>query len=474
MSIRAKRDAAGKVTGYTADVTVTDPVTRKKTRGKATYRTRDDARKGEREIEAAIRNGTWLRRGEKPPEAPPTLSEFRSTYRLAYARGVTALTLDHRLGSYDNWILPFFGDKRPLPELATEAEVLRFRDHLLARGLGRNTINAILGALGTVFSEAKAAGHIPGKPPACVLSAKDWGRVKRESPEEEIEVHTEEEFSELLRAARADGPLALGILLLGGDCGLRRGEILALNVERIRWGRWGHGGLHVARQIIAGKEGPPKHGLVRDVPLSERAAEAMKALVGARRSGPALLSHVRTRLYAELYYTTIRRVYQAAGIPYQNPHILRHTAISRLANTPGLPLPWVQQIAGHRDIKTTMGYVHGQAEHLGEAMALAEARTRRVLQAGQAGESRTVSGPAEVFSNLGDVGPGAGDSSEVSHASLSSHENSTESQFTPVRPGSLKDALDRLARVPSAYQGEGALYAFGDRLLLEEILQGES
>ncbi len=43
-------------------------------------------------------------------------------------------------------------------------------------------------------------------------------------------------------------------------------------------------------------------------------------------------------------------------------HSLRHTCLTNLANGYGmdkaLPLPKVQQIAGHLDIKTTMRYVH--------------------------------------------------------------------------------------------------------------------
>jgi integrase len=39
-------------------------------------------------------------------------------------------------------------------------------------------------------------------------------------------------------------------------------------------------------------------------------------------------------------------------------HDLRHTAISRLANNPAVPLVYAQAFARHKDIKTTMLYVH--------------------------------------------------------------------------------------------------------------------
>ena len=51
-----------------------------------------------------------------------------------------------------------------------------------------------------------------------------------------------------------------------------------------------------------------------------------------------------------------------AGVKEIHFHSLRHTCLTNLANGYGmkkaLPLPKVQQIAGHSDIKTTMRYVH--------------------------------------------------------------------------------------------------------------------
>ena len=51
-----------------------------------------------------------------------------------------------------------------------------------------------------------------------------------------------------------------------------------------------------------------------------------------------------------------------AGVKEIHFHSLRHTCLTNLANGYGmekaLPLPKVQQIAGHSDIQTTMRYVH--------------------------------------------------------------------------------------------------------------------
>jgi integrase len=39
-------------------------------------------------------------------------------------------------------------------------------------------------------------------------------------------------------------------------------------------------------------------------------------------------------------------------------HTCRHTCASRLAQTPGINLPFVRQWLGHKSIQTTMRYAH--------------------------------------------------------------------------------------------------------------------
>ena len=49
-------------------------------------------------------------------------------------------------------------------------------------------------------------------------------------------------------------------------------------------------------------------------------------------------------------------------------HDLRHTVASRLADR-GVPVPIIQELLAHTDIKTTMRYVHNKKDHLAKAMA---------------------------------------------------------------------------------------------------------
>jgi integrase len=64
---------------------------------------------------------------------------------------------------------------------------------------------------------------------------------------------------------------------LGGGCGLRQGEIFGLPVDEIGFDS---GWLHIANQVKVTKTGlvfsPPKRNKVRDVPLPDRVAHALK------------------------------------------------------------------------------------------------------------------------------------------------------------------------------------------------------
>ncbi len=68
-----------------------------------------------------------------------------------------------------------------------------------------------------------------------------------------------------------------------------------------------------------------------------------------------------------------------AGVKEIHFHSLRHTCLTNLANGYGmdkpLPLPKVQQIAGHNDIMTTMRYVH--ADIINETASLQWSRSER-------------------------------------------------------------------------------------------------
>jgi integrase/recombinase XerD len=65
-------------------------------------------------------------------------------------------------------------------------------------------------------------------------------------------------------------------------------------------------------------------------------------------------------------YKTIRRLGERIGINGLRPHMLRHSFATN-AIRKGMPLPAVQRLLGHKDIKTTQIYTHLVLEDLQEA-----------------------------------------------------------------------------------------------------------
>src|SRR5690606_9168517 len=159
-------------------------------------------------------------------------------------------------------------------------------------------------------------------------------------------------------------------ILLGGDAGLRIGEIRAL-----QWGDLdlGAGRITVQRTDYRGYEGTPKGGGLRVVPMTSRLLAALRAarhlksayvfsrIDGARRA----LGRADTRL---------RRALRSANLRKIGRHTLRHPFRSHLALR-GAPVRTIQELPGHASIPTTMQYMHLTPSAKLEAIRLLEQPT---------------------------------------------------------------------------------------------------
>jgi integrase len=168
-----------------------------------------------------------------------------------------------------------------------------------------------------------------------------------------------------VEAARGETTLAVVIVLLGGDAGLRCGEILAL--------RWSdvdltQRQLTVARSDWHGHVAATKSGRVRYVPLTTRLAAALHAhrhlrgsLVACQPDGQPLTQII--------LYGAIRRAARRAGVTRYGIHLLRHTFCSHLAMR-GAPARAIQELAGHQDLGTTQRYMHLSPAAIASAIRL--------------------------------------------------------------------------------------------------------
>jgi integrase len=170
-----------------------------------------------------------------------------------------------------------------------------------------------------------------------------------------VDFYEPEEYRRLVEVAAKRDPRALIIVLLGGDAGLRLGEIEGLEWTDVDFGR---ALLKVQRSIFAGEATLPKGGKPRVVPLTSRLRDALQA--HRHLKGPRVLYEDDGRLARRewLRWTLLRPAERLAGLPEKGRfHILRHTFCSRLAAR-NVPMLTIKELAGHASIETTMRYMH--------------------------------------------------------------------------------------------------------------------
>ncbi|MCB9754849.1 MAG: site-specific integrase [Myxococcales bacterium] len=365
MAIKVReRRLPGGGTHFQADIRIRLPDgTIHRERVKAPGRTHAAALRWARQREAYL-----LRHGVSPrPRArarPPTLGEFAPRFVEQYVvanrlKPSTRRRWDDALRLH---LLPLLGD-RPLDGIGA-AEFQRLK----LQPLAANTINCLIGNLTTMLR-----------------AARDWGfevelpSVKRvKVPARLPEFYDEDAYRRLLAAAAALGPAARVMVLLGGDAGLRTGEMIALERRDLDLGR---GLITVSRNEHLGHVGDPKGGAVRQVPMTQRLQRALAELVSTppqprervlRREGgePFTASAARHWLY---------RAQRDAGLPRKGPHVLRHTFCSHLAMR-GAPPRAIQALAGHAKSSTTDIYMHLSPRSLHGAIELLDADARDELE----------------------------------------------------------------------------------------------
>ncbi len=272
----------------------------------------------------------WLRYVEHDKErSPSTLLDYRNSVR--------------------RYLLPHFGADTPLVRITTE-DIEDFRDRMLQqRKLSRRTVQKLQVILHGIFKRAKRKKWIASNP------AEDAERIalKRSG---DFSVLSPPEVEALARAAEAQQDAA--IFVVAAYTGLRLGELRGLRWRDVDFGKHL---IHVRRNLPAhGGERPPKSGLVRSVPLVDRAAVALDGLSQREYftsgddfvfpnaiGGPLDDGRLRHRFHAAR---------KRAGLKPLRFHDLRHTFGTIAVRA--FPLTDVKAYMGHADIQTTMLYVH--------------------------------------------------------------------------------------------------------------------
>lgn len=296
----------------------------------------------------------------------PTLAEFRDRFiEHAKANRQKASTVYAKECILRVHLVPVLGTKR-LDEI-TDADVQALKVTL--REHRPKTVNNVLATLSKLLRVAKRLGVIEAMPIESV------GLLK--APQPAVPFYTEEEYAALVAAAARLDRRILAAVFLGGDAGLRAGEVMALELTDVS--RANHR-VTVERQVWRGVVDSPKGGRGRTVPMTEALAAALAAVRHLR--GPrVLVQDDGSEVTAKVLRAWMKSAQRLAGLkPTGNFHILRHTFCSHLAMRGGAAKA-IQELAGHTHLSTTMRYMHLAEGHKEQTIRLLDRRSVAPAQA---------------------------------------------------------------------------------------------
>lgn len=253
-----------------------------------------------------------------------------------------------------NRLSPFFRDRR-LAEV-TRHQVRQYVEHRRGKGISDSTIRKELHFASAAINFVRLEHEVELKNPFHALGIPE--------PEGRLRWITREEAERLIQASRpyARTPYLSCFIRLALNTGCRRGELLALEWERVDF----------ARRLLFLEARHTKTKVRRTIPLNDQAMQALNEL---RRwhaqdcpDSPWVFTssaggHIRW------LKTAFRNSCKRAGITDFRIHDLRHTCASWLVMA-GVDLYVVRDLLGHASITTTERYAHLAPVKVAAAVAL--------------------------------------------------------------------------------------------------------
>lgn len=357
------------------------------------------------------KKGYWYAVWYDPSRQPPRIwRTLRTRDKQAARQKLARQERQHALGEYDPWDDPWQHGQQMLLADALDAylDACRERDQSpltirtkdstfrqLAEHFGNRPVQLLDGQALRHFFETREGRDGPAKPNtlrshyASISAAMTWlidqGYLK-DNPLSDVSAPKKPEtnrdalrprqvgalrgaiLDEIERTPRkADRAYVIVAMELLCATGMRSDELVSLTMQQVRRRPEPH--LRIVPWDGCGRSFTPKHGRRRVIPLTPRAETIIELLTGGREYRPCE-PVLRTDRGAVIDHSNIGdRLREYSGVvPGRSvtPHVFRHTFISWAVNDLGLPLPVVQEIAGHSNIETTMEYVHlSQADVFG-------------------------------------------------------------------------------------------------------------
>jgi len=249
-----------------------------------------------------------------------------------------------------------FGDFLREEKIAGGVQRLHVRKYmalLSTNGLEARTINRKLVTLRTFFKFAAREGAMPHNPTINLVALK--------TPQKLPPVISEKALSQVLQLpdqASVAGVRDFAILELFYNCGLRRQELINLNINDVD--------LRNLQIRVLGKRSRE-----RIVPLGRAAMHAIVQWLEKRKefccdqNEVALFVNRRgERMTATQVYHGVRKyLKQVTEIDKAHPHVLRHSFATHLLDA-GADLMAVKEMLGHSTLSTTQIYTHVSAGRL--------------------------------------------------------------------------------------------------------------
>jgi len=292
---------------------------------------------------------------DKKKKEVPTLEEFASRFITGHAvanrqkpSGVAA-----KQTILDVHLVPALGTRKL--DAITNEDVQRLKQKM--HGKAPKTVNNVLSVLSVLLKKAMEWDVIDRMP--CTV------RLLK-APKTTMGFWDFQAYANIVTAAKANGVDSHLIVLLGGDAGLRCGEIIGLEWADIDFDKRQ---LCVQRSEWRGHVTAPKGGRFRYVPMTTRLTEALREY--RQRRGRVVRDEDGQPYTQDMVGDRVRRAARNAGVAISGVHRLRHTFCSHLAMR-GAPGRAIQEAAGHQDLVTTQRYMHLSPAAVESAIRLLE------------------------------------------------------------------------------------------------------
>ncbi|MBS2031763.1 MAG: tyrosine-type recombinase/integrase [Deltaproteobacteria bacterium] len=322
----------------------------------APVQTRRDAEIFERKVRNEIENGTYGKKPEK--KLAPTLREFApKVLEAAEANRLKPSTIEAKKLILEGRLMRMFGDKRL--DQFDELDIQRIKAEMKERN--SKTVNNVLCVLNGTLKLAVKLKEISALPVHIEL-------LKVEL--RDMDFYEFGQYTDLVEAAGKIDRRTVAMVLLGGDAGLRLGEILALEWTDVDFKRRQ---LRIQRGEWRGKVSLPKGGRGRKIPMTKALTAALEDLRHLR--GPRVFYRDDgTPMSQQTLKSWMAQAQRRANLEVTaGLHILRHTFCSHLAMRAVAPVT-IKELAGHKSLSTTMRYMHLSPSEKDRAIAMLDDR----------------------------------------------------------------------------------------------------